>query len=272
MNRQYFVQSSLGKIAKMLADRYQLIVKFEGLVPRTNGREIVLPAVSEELPESEQRELLSYVLHEAAHVLFTEMEVAAEFSQKFGQMGFQMLNAVEDARIEHLMMNEYIGARRYFDESIAKWQESVTTTDPWVQLCCSLYLTGRGYKVPDGWYDGIYDDHVSRAMNAKTTRETAAIVEEILSSCPINVQKEEQDAGSDAGADAPQTTATSPREMMVQEMTTSCQNITQDRCRTYRKFAETDDFEIKLAPASKDQTDRIEAITRVYSVRPKRPY
>ncbi len=271
MNRQYFVQSSLGKIAKMLADRYQLMVTFEGTVPKTDGKTITLPAVSEELPEAEQRELLSFVLHESAHVLFTEMELAPEFSQKHGRRGFEMLNALEDARIERLMETEYIGANRYFIESDAHWQEMAAGKPPqdeWVQLCCGLYLKGRGYDIPEGWDEKLADpfqSHIDRAVNAKTTREVAAIVEDILSSYPDNSEtEEEEDAGSNVGNPDSQSSGqpSNPREMMADQISQSCNEISENRCQIYRRYTEDSDLIEPVADTTKAKVESIEMMVR----------
>jgi len=56
--KNQFVTSSLAKIAKMLADKFDLVVTYQGTTPKTNGREIILPAISDELPEAEQKDLL----------------------------------------------------------------------------------------------------------------------------------------------------------------------------------------------------------------------
>jgi hypothetical protein len=193
----YFVQSSLAKIAKMLTDKYGLTVKFAGNVPMTNGSEITLPAVSDELPKAEQEDLLAYVIHEVSHILFTNFKFSEDFTAKHGDKAFNLLNALEDARIEYLIEKEYVGAKTILDESIIRTtakMELGATPDKFSQFGAMLYLIGRDYPIPSNWDSDVvnkanqFKTEITEAVNAKSTEEVAELVIKIL-----EILKEEQE-------------------------------------------------------------------------------
>lgn len=72
----------------------------------TNGDTVYLPARIDERRVTRE-EMLGFVVHEAAHIRFTDMTVGMNLRPIL----FRLLNGLEDARIEKRMMQTYAGAK-----------------------------------------------------------------------------------------------------------------------------------------------------------------
>lgn len=72
----------------------------------TNGETVYLPACIDERRVTRE-EMLGFVVHEAAHIRFTDMTVGMNLRPIL----FRLLNGLEDARIEKRMMQAYAGAK-----------------------------------------------------------------------------------------------------------------------------------------------------------------
>lgn len=72
----------------------------------TNGETVYLPARIDERRVTRE-EMLGFVVHEAAHIRFTDMTVGMNLRPIL----FRLLNGLEDARIEKRMMQAYAGAK-----------------------------------------------------------------------------------------------------------------------------------------------------------------
>ena len=95
-------------------------VLFKGNGAYTDGSTIVLPAGDplRMMTEEEQGVLAGFVDHEAAHLLFTDMNAYAEQDKiaKSDPFFHELVNASEDMRIEPQMMRNWPGTRGNFDD------------------------------------------------------------------------------------------------------------------------------------------------------------
>lgn len=106
MKNKNFIESSLEKIGRSLARRYNIQIIFEGSRAYTDGKKIVLPSFKN-LDEEMIKDLNGYLDHEVAHCKFTTFP---EISKTINQFHKNLFNAVEDIRIERLMKKEFYGS------------------------------------------------------------------------------------------------------------------------------------------------------------------
>lgn len=104
-------ESSLEKIARIMARQFSIQVVFEGDQAKTDGKTITLPAVGD-IDEETAKDLNGYLDHEVSHCKFTSFE---EFGLPKNAFHRNMLNAVEDIRIERLMVEDYPGTRFHIE-------------------------------------------------------------------------------------------------------------------------------------------------------------
>lgn len=99
--------------AQMLSHRFDVRVVFDGQEANTDGRVIRLP-ILETLTEPELDMLYGILLHEVGHVRYSDFSDTA-----FGKLrhagDLYLANAIEDARVETLLMRDLAGAGEIFD-------------------------------------------------------------------------------------------------------------------------------------------------------------
>lgn len=88
-----------------------------------------LTYVESDLETLTDRQIISYVLHEIGHALFTTLPSGQEFMKnlpepKYRLDFFRLMNSVEDVRIEELMMQRYPGV---FDNFLYKFRKKDST-------------------------------------------------------------------------------------------------------------------------------------------------
>lgn len=104
-----FTQVVFRQYLSMVAHKCNLDLRFEdGVCPQTDGKVVLLPT---EVRYAEKRqELTAYVLHEAGHARFTDMGLF----KKLNRSQRDLVNGIEDVRIETQMCRIYAGAAEYF--------------------------------------------------------------------------------------------------------------------------------------------------------------
>jgi cobalamin biosynthesis protein CobT len=123
-------ETSLERLARVLARQHNIEVIFEGSEAKTDGEKIVLPYF-EELTAELKADLNGFLDHEVAHCKFTEFKVMGKCKKKFHKM---LLNAVEDTRIERLMIQEFPGTALHLNplnEKLLGKIEAKRATMPW---------------------------------------------------------------------------------------------------------------------------------------------
>ena len=104
-------ESALEKIGRMVSRDFGIDVVFEGNQAMTDGKTIILPAMSDMKPETKQL-AHGFLDHEAGHIKFTEFDQIKKCKNEFHR---QLLNACEDERIEAEMINELPGCKLNLD-------------------------------------------------------------------------------------------------------------------------------------------------------------
>lgn len=105
------LKDCLFMLCDMIAQNHGIPVVVQGSRAYTNGQQVFLPLF--DVAKYGVNAIIGYLLHEVAHVRYTDFSVAK--SLNFNHAQFQMLNILEDVRIETLMEAYFPGARAYFE-------------------------------------------------------------------------------------------------------------------------------------------------------------
>ena len=132
-----FLQS-LPIVAGCLGEKLGVSVRF-GDAAYTDGKCITLPAFMNER-EITREEMLGFIVHEASHIRYTDMDFCLQTNPAPLQKSF--INSIEDARIEKLIAEEYAGARHLLrcahEPLMTEFLNSSAKLNP--QSALSLYL------------------------------------------------------------------------------------------------------------------------------------
>lgn len=180
---KYF-ESSLEKVARILSSSFGVKVQFEGTQAYTDGKVINLPNLPSDDP-SYMLDLNGYLDHETSHVIFTEFDWVKKVKNDFHK---NLLNALEDTRIERLMVEKYPGTKLHLDPLNEKWK--AINRSRWAELpfmfrlICNLRtIMEGGSTVPDVEVEEFYSDKVrallAKANTAESTGELFKITREI---------------------------------------------------------------------------------------------
>ena len=141
MSIKYNTAKAMSTLAKLYAEKdIRLIVDDGG--PRTDGRVIYLPSLPREVTKEELETIRCYLDHEAGHIVADSFKGHRmdKIVREHGDKGGAILNALEDARIEHVMSTKFTGVD--FSNMHDKWSsESLATFTQ--QLVHALYLNSR---------------------------------------------------------------------------------------------------------------------------------
>lgn len=107
------------KFTKLVSERFDIKVEFDGVKAQTNGNVISLPNILA-MSDKEIEFLYGILLHEIGHVKFSTFDEKLFESIK-SHNHFCIVNAIEDARIENKMMGVYEGANEVFDSLYNKF-------------------------------------------------------------------------------------------------------------------------------------------------------
>jgi cobalamin biosynthesis protein CobT len=153
------LESSLEKIARILARQFHVNVVFEGNQAKTDGKTIFLPFFNDMTPEL-QADLNGYLDHEVGHCVFTSFP---DFSKVRTHFHKELLNVVEDIRIERAMMKKFPGTKYHITplrEKVTAKSKLIYNTFPWtVRFVVAVQWTMEGREVP-------VDNEIARHMAA----------------------------------------------------------------------------------------------------------
>jgi predicted nucleic acid-binding Zn-ribbon protein len=110
---------AFNKYARFISQKFGVTVVLDGREAKTDGTIIYLPNLSA-VTEDELDFLYCVLLHEVGHVRYSRFSKERMMRIK-SDSHFVLYNAVEDARIENLLMREYAGAKDHFDELYHKF-------------------------------------------------------------------------------------------------------------------------------------------------------
>ena len=113
------LETTLEKVARMLTRQYGINVVFGSTVPCTDGKTIYLPTLPRDVSSDLVADMKGYLDHESAHCIFTDFPFVGKCVNEFHK---NLLNAVEDSRIERCMIRKYPGAALSLDPLNEKWR------------------------------------------------------------------------------------------------------------------------------------------------------
>ncbi len=182
------LESVLEKLSRSLADKYGINLICQGDKCCTDGRNIYLPSLPDDIPKELLRAIHGWVDHECAHICEnTDMKVAKEFRERFGPQGFFLLNILEDFRVEEGMRKRFPGsgynlARCY--EFAVEEASKEKAMHPMRQLAFAINTRANGqadlgFVAPEVYAAvDVVGGIVSKAAKCTNTRRVAALAEE----------------------------------------------------------------------------------------------
>jgi cobaltochelatase CobT len=192
------------KAARTFGRDGKVKVVFEGAAAGTDGDTILLPALdrAHKLTGDQVRIGRGFVDHEAAHILHTDHKKWDPAMRRLGDWGGKLLNALEDIRIERIVLDSYVGAKENLTATTEFANSKVMKEHPKgdpiyknpqdVLPILATWLgrvEGLGYEspstkacldeVPDELKD-IMRPFVEQALNASNTEEIIQICDEVI--------------------------------------------------------------------------------------------
>lgn len=140
-----FFESTLEKVARIMARQYGLTVVIRGNVAMTDGKTIYLPML-EDVSDELSADLFGLLDHEVAHCKFTDFDAMRGLINRFHK---ELFNAIEDSRIELLLPLEYPGTALTLERLNQKWGAKLENSRkdmPWpirLILCLREIYDGR---------------------------------------------------------------------------------------------------------------------------------
>ena len=117
------------KYAQLVSQKFGVTVSFDGIKAETNGTNITLPKI-EGMNEKEIDFLYCVLLHEIGHIKYS-IFTKESFKALKTKAHFMICNALEDARIENILMQDYAGANGVFEKL---YNEFVTDKRFWKKI------------------------------------------------------------------------------------------------------------------------------------------
>lgn len=216
----HFIRS-LPLTAAALGDKLGVRVLLGGDYACTDGKVIRLPAASGVVSEEE---MLGYVMHEAAHIRLTDFDVIADVPTLTPIRG-ELVNALEDVRIENEFERLYEGARMILDgcrevcverlmRNVDKFEANPAGTLGLYSLCHGHVIwTGLDYVEPLHEKLGLLmEKHFGAAVKnridailgdlpkTRDTKDVAALVDRIFELLKSNARPQ----GSGSAGERPQ--------------------------------------------------------------------
>ncbi|TVR39620.1 MAG: VWA domain-containing protein [Planctomycetota bacterium] len=139
----------LDSLGRTLAHQAGVRVVVGGSEAYTDGKRIVLPSLPYDLDEAQWRTTNGYLDHEAGHVLFSDFSVIPQ-----DPLLAQVLNTLEDPRIERCFCQRYPGAalnlRAAHDAAWAQLEPQAPQLEAYQQRLLALLCRMEGIPVPAG--------------------------------------------------------------------------------------------------------------------------
>lgn len=203
------LENGLEKLGRILSAQYGITVVFEGDQAMTDGKTITLPMFPNPSKELVQ-ELNGFLDHEVAHVKFTGFEELPHIKTRFHK---DMLNAVEDTRIERLMIQEFPGTQFHLNPLNEKYRAKMMEEETWNKIPYPIRVIKGIRDIMEGREPRIDADtekyiELSREAavelnDCKSTKElrlkTAEIIKKIIEEKEEEKKKESKGAGKGKG-------------------------------------------------------------------------
>ena len=146
---RFKVQPRLRSFARLITQNYNLRVLFQGNQAAISGNVMLTPPV-ENTPEAFSRATYD-VAHECGHSIFSDFEPLEEAGMEDRRLP-RILNCLEDARTERLMIKRFEGLESVMAQEIQRIMHGwdVDSMPLSRQLLLGLFLLGRDFPIPFG--------------------------------------------------------------------------------------------------------------------------
>ena len=213
------LETTLEKVGKIITKNHGINVICRGNSCHTDGKTITLPAIPEELPKGLERAINGYLDHEVGHILHSEFNLIKPFKETYGEKGFNILNIIEDARVNRAMGANYLGsglnikaANDYVHKKIT--EAGISHMSPWQRLSMGLCSRVLGLD------SSIFGDEVNEVVdtlsaelaelpNLQSTKDSMALAVRIIEKL---FPPEEEEPQSQEGETEPQQEEQSSQE------------------------------------------------------------
>jgi len=180
---RFRVEPRLRSFARLITQNFSLRVRFQGEIACIGNGWMQIPAV-EETEEGLSRSMY-LVSHECGHDIYSRLD-AKEKAEKVDKRLPHILNALEDARVEKLMIKRFEGLednmKVNIQKIVSKWEKDMPIAS---QLLGGMFLVGREFdtgmlsndsqKILD-WLKPL----ITKASEAKDSYDVLEISKEIL--------------------------------------------------------------------------------------------
>ena len=145
IERRFKVEPRLRSYARLITQNFRLKVLFQGQQACIGDGWMQIPQV-EDTAEGLDRAKY-FVAHECGHDMHSQLDIK-EKAGKIDKRLPHILNSLEDARVEKLMINRFAGLeenmRVNIQEIVGKWDERIPVG---TQLLGGMFLVGRGFAI-----------------------------------------------------------------------------------------------------------------------------
>ncbi len=182
------LETTLERVGRILSHKYNITVRCKANECKTDGRTIWLPALPDSISESLWTLIRGELDHETAHILYSDFNGRMKgFKQKWGEFGFDLLNVIEDVRVNYAMQKEYPGSRQNIMHSIDKITEKhpIDQMPLPVRFLCALFLAGMDISYDQYGQDACllvkqFSREAEQFKSLNTTDEACNMAEGIL--------------------------------------------------------------------------------------------
>lgn len=200
-------ETSLERLARILARQYNIEVNFEGNQACTDGKTITLPSIAGGISPELKRDLSAFLDHEVGHCKFTEFEEMAKCKNKFHR---EMLNGVEDVRIEREMGAEFPGCEislQELNDKLLGQIEPKFKDMPWpvkIIIATSNLMAGRTQVITNDIKDYIplIKEYVPRFNAAEKTSDLTKVTKEMITKIMEKYEDDEPESPAKAKSKA----------------------------------------------------------------------
>ncbi len=178
------IEDRLRSFARLITQNFHLKVHFAGTIPSITTNQMFIPPL-QDTPLAFQRAKF-HVAHECGHDLFTVMHLKEKANEVDVRLG-DILNSLEDARIERLMVEQFEGLKDEFEVNVKEilTEVEVQKIPLHQQVLHGLYLQGIGFDTDffsneAKAYLVKLSPLIQAAVEAKDTYDVFKVSEKIL--------------------------------------------------------------------------------------------
>ena len=183
IERRFKVEPRLRSYARLITQNFSMKLVFQGEVACIGDGWMQIPPVQNTEEGLSRAKYL--VAHECGHEVFSQLDIKEEAGKKDKRLP-HILNALEDARVEKLMISRFQGLegnmRVNIEEIVGKWNKDMPISS---QLLGGMFLVGRDFDIGMLSHDAreILDwlkPLIIEASEAPSSQRVLEISEEIL--------------------------------------------------------------------------------------------